>query len=304
LRNIGLRRVMKSTTVSAIGLGPMGAPIARNLLAAGVKTTVWNRTASIAVPFAELGATVAATPAEAGADIILSILPDIDQLRALLDEETLEAWGRRGARLIIMSTTSPSKVRQLGADLAPQGIAVLDAPMSGGDRGAREGSLSIMVGGLDADFELVRNVLDIIGGTVRYMGELGAGSMAKLCNQVVVAGTLTSLAEAFSLASRAGLDMDNLAEILGGGLAGSAVLNLKVHKLLEREYSLGGSAVNQLKDLGYARQCAAEIGAFAPVLELLESLFSQVVGSGQGGFDHSVIQELFLAEQQIVLDDD
>jgi len=284
---------MKQTTVSVIGLGPMGAPIADNLIASPAAVTVWNRTAATAAPFGERGARVASTPADAAADVILSILPDVPQLEALLDETTLTAWGSRGARLVIMSTTSPAHVRRLAERLEPYSIAVLDAPMSGGDKGAREGSLSIMVGGREADYLEIKPVLESIGTTIRHMGEVGAGSVAKLCNQVVVAGTLAALAEAFSLAARSDLNMDYLAEILGGGLAASAVLDLKGEKLLRREYSLGGSAVNQLKDLRHAHRTADEVGARTPLLSLLEELFSEVVDRDLGARDHAVVQELF-----------
>ena len=283
---------MKQPSVSVIGLGPMGAPIADNLLAAGTAVTVWNRTASTAAPFGERGARVALTPADAAADIILSVLPDVPQLEALLDAETVRAWGARRARLVIMSTSSPAKVRYLAERLAPHGITVLDAPMSGGDRGARAGTLSIMVGGAESDFDAITPVLNTIGTTIRHLGDVGTGSLAKLCNQMVVAGTLTALAEAFSLAARCDLNLDHLREILHGGLASSAVLDLKGDKLLHREYPLGGSALNQLKDLRYARQSADEAGARAPMLTLLEQLFTEVVDRDLGAQDHAVVQEI------------
>jgi 2-hydroxy-3-oxopropionate reductase len=270
----------------------MGAPIADNLLAAGTAVTVWNRTASTAVPFRERGAQVALTPADAVADIILSVLPDVPQLEALLDEETVHAWGSRRARLVIMSTSSPANVRRLAERLDQHSITVLDAPMSGGDRGARDGSLSIMVGGAESDFAAIKPVLDVIGTTIRHMGAVGTGSLAKLCNQMVVASTLTALAEAFSLAARYDLNLDHLREILGGGLAASAVLDLKGDKLLLREYPLGGSAINQLKDLRYARQSAVETGARVPLLTLLEKLFTEVIDRDLGLLDHAVVQEI------------
>lgn len=283
---------MKQKSVSILGLGPMGAPIADNLLAAGTAVTVWNRTASTAVPFRERGAQVALTPADAVADIILSVLPDVPQLEALLDEETVHAWGSRRARLVIMSTSSPANVRRLAERLDQHSITVLDAPMSGGDRGARDGSLSIMVGGAESDFAAIKPVLDVIGTTIRHMGAVGTGSLAKLCNQMVVASTLTALAEAFSLAARYDLNLDHLREILGGGLAASAVLDLKGDKLLLREYPLGGSAINQLKDLRYARQSAVETGARVPLLTLLEKLFTEVIDRDLGLLDHAVVQEI------------
>ena len=283
-------------TASVLGLGPMGAPIARNLLAAGYAVTVWNRTAAVSAPFTALGARVAARPADAAADVILSVLPDVDQLAALLDDETIEAWSSTGtAHLVILSTTSPGKVRDLASRLAESGIRVSDAPMSGGDRGARDATLSVMVGAEEADWGVISPILADIASTVVRFGRPGAGSIAKLCNQVVVAGTLTALAEAFGLAEHAGLDPELLARVLAGGLASSAVLDLKGRKLLDHDYSLGGSASNQLKDLRYAEEAARTAGASAPMTELLRTLFQAVEDRGRGGEDHTVVLELYRA---------
>lgn len=267
--------------------------MARNLLAAGLPTTVWNRTRSTAEALAADGAVVAGSVAEAAADVVLSVLPDVAPLRTLLDEATLTAMGAKGTLLVVMSTTGPEQVRALGEDLAPHGIRVLDAPMSGGVAGAAEGSLSLMVGGEDADVARARPVLEVLGGTIIHLGGLGAGSIAKLSNQIVVAGTLASLAEAFGLARSSGIDPGQLAEVLGGGLAASAVLTQKRDKLLARDYSLGGSTDNQVKDLLYATTALEQAEVAGRLTPVLLEAYQEVVERGYGQQDHTAIQELF-----------
>lgn len=281
-------------SVSVLGLGPMGMPIARNLLASGTPTAVWNRTRARAEEIGADSARVADTVADAAAGVVLSVLPDVPQLRSLLDEAALSAFGEARTVLVITSTTSPEQVRALGEDLAPHGIRVLDAPMSGGVAGASAGTLSMMVGGDEADVATVRPVLEVIGGTLTHLGPLGAGALAKLCNQVVVAGTLASLAEAFGLARAGGLDPAQLARVLSSGLAASEVLTQKQAKLLEREYSLGGSTDNQVKDLRYATAAMEQVGVTGRLSPVLLEMFSELVERGAGQDDHAAVQELFL----------
>lgn len=279
--------------VAVLGLGPMGEPIARNLIRAGFPVAVWNRTRSKTAAFAE----DAATPADAArleADVVLSVLPDVDQLDLVAPDPVLAAWAEAGTSVVaILSTTSPQKVRAFAARAGAVGIDVVDAPMSGGDRGAREGTLSIMVGGSKSAFGHVEPVLHAIGGRVVHLGPLGSGTVAKLCNQLVVAGTLAALGEALGLAHRAGLDERALLGLFGNGLAASAVLDLKGEKMLDHDYPLGGSATNQLKDLTYAEQVAGELGARTPLLRLVTALFTEAVDRGLGGSDHAVVRELF-----------
>lgn len=281
-------------TVSVLGLGPMGMPIARTLLAAGMPTTVWNRTAATAQPLAGEGAVLAGSVAEAASDVVLSVLPDVPQLRDVLDDAALSAFEAAGAVLVVTSTTGAERVRSLAADLAPRGIRVLDAPMSGGVAGAAAGTLSLMVGGDPADVARARPVLETIGGTITHLGPLGAGSLAKLCNQVVVAGTLASLGEAFGLARAGGIAPEQLLRVLSGGLAASEVLAQKQDKLLHREYTLGGSTDNQVKDLLYAAAAMEERGMEGRLTPVLLEAYRELVEAGHGQQDHSIVQELFL----------
>lgn len=285
---------MKQPAVSVIGLGPMGHPIATNLLAAHREVTVWNRTSSRADDLVAAGAERAMTLAGAAAPVILSVLPDVHHLHALLTPEVRAAWSTAGPRLVVLSTTGPEKVRSLAQELAADGIRVVDAPVSGGVAGARSASLSIMVGGAEEDVEVVRGVLEDIGRTVLHLGPLGSGATAKLCNQIVVAGTLASLGEALALARRSGLDIDALITLLQGGLAGSEVLTQKQENLRSRSYPLGGSTDNQVKDLLYATDAATEVGLPARMVPVLLELFEAAVEAGLGQDDHAAVQEMFL----------
>lgn len=282
--------------VAVMGLGPMGAPIARNLAAAGVRPEVWNRSAVPVDRVRGLDVVIVDSPAAIGAATILSVLPDVDQLREASGPEVWRAWRGAGVeRVVVMSTTSPGKVRALAADLGEYGISVADAPMSGGERGAIAGTMSVMVGAEAADWAELEPLFGLVAGTVLHFGGPGAGSVAKLCNQVVVAGTLTSIAESLALAERAGIDRAALLEIFAGGLASSAVLSAKRERLLERDYAPSGSAVNQLKDLRYVHELADELAAVTPVSDALRELFTRVVDDGRGAEDHSVVLEQFRA---------
>ncbi|MFC7457762.1 NAD(P)-dependent oxidoreductase [Brachybacterium sp. GCM10030267] len=286
---------MDHPRTAVLGLGPMGHPIAANLVAAAPDSVVvWNRTPARADDLVAAGARRAETLAHAAAPVILSVLPDVAQLRERLDAETRAAWGAAGARLVIMSTTGPDTVRSLADELAADGISVVDAPMSGGIAGADAGTLSIMIGGAEADVTAVRPVLEIIGGAVEHLGPLGSGAVAKLCNQIVVGGTLAALGEALALARRSGLDAEQVVELLGSGLARSEVLSQKKQKLLSREYSSGGSTINQVKDLRYATAAADRAALPARLLPVLLEQFTEAVEQGHGDEDHAAIQELYL----------
>ncbi|WP_185276201.1 NAD(P)-dependent oxidoreductase [Leifsonia shinshuensis] len=269
----------------------MGLPIAGHLVSAGHDVTLFNRTRSVAESVT--GATVVGSPADLAAEVVFSALPDIDQFDALVDDATLHRWRASGTRtLVVLSTTSPEKVRTLEARAARAGIDVADAPMSGGDAGARAGTLSLMVGASDETFELLLPLLRGFATTIEHFGPPGAGSAAKLCNQLVVAGTLAALAESVDLGRRAGLSVEQLMTVFHGGLASSRVLDLKEDKLLHREYSLGGSTVNQLKDLDYAVRLAEEVGAPLAHTRAARELYRRAERSGYGQADHSAVQEV------------
>lgn len=285
---------MQNPPVAVIGLGPMGLPIAANLLAAQRTVTVWNRTPGRADELVAEGALRARTLSEAAAPVILSVLPDVRHLQALLTPEVRQSWRSAGSRLVVLSTTGPEAVRDLAMDLEADGIHAIDAPVSGGVAGARAATLSIMVGGAEEDVAAVRDTLEAIGSTVLHLGPLGSGATAKLCNQIVVAGTLASLGEALGLARRSRLDIDSLFTVLRGGLANSEVLAQKQENLLARAYPLGGSTENQVKDLLYAAATAEQVGLPTRMIPVLLDVFEAAVAAGHGQEDHAAVQELFL----------
>ncbi|EFL27883.1 2-hydroxy-3-oxopropionate reductase [Streptomyces himastatinicus ATCC 53653] len=283
-------RGVSGPAVGVIGLGPMGAPVAGHLARAGFPLQVWNRTRARADAF---GDRAVAHPEELRAEIVLSALPDIDHFDAVAPDPVVRRWAEHGTtHVVVLSTTSREKVRVLAERLGRSGVTLVDAPMSGGDAGARAGTLSLMVGASPEAYGLVETVLRSFATTVEHMGPPGAGTVAKLCNQVIVAATLVSVAEALDLARRAGLQGEQLVRVLQGGLAAGAVLDAKATKILHREYSLGGSAANQVKDLRYAAELADELGAGLPQTRRTGVLFEEVLDAGLGGADHAAVYEV------------
>jgi 3-hydroxyisobutyrate dehydrogenase-like beta-hydroxyacid dehydrogenase len=280
--------------VSLLGLGRMGEPIARRLLRARGALTVWNRTAAKAAGLARAGARVAASPAEAAAPVTLTVLTDLGDVEDLLagDDGLLAGWAATGGPrpvLVVHGTVSPVSVAALAERLAASGVDLVDAPLSGGVAGAESGALSVMVGGDDEAVGRAWPVLSLVGTTVRHLGPIGAGQIAKACNQVVVAATVTALAEALVLADASGIDRAPLLELLGGGLAGSEVLRQKRDRWLGGDFDGGGSSVNQLKDLRFVAEAAAARGLALPVAATLRTVFEQVVADGDGNLDHSAV---------------
>ena len=282
------------TAVSLLGLGAMGVPMARVLLDAGVELTLWNRTRAKAESFVPAGARIADTPAGAAQQVVLTVLTDLVDVKDVLDGGSglIAGWEDSGVErpiLVVMGTVSPDAVRELATELAPQGIRVVDAPLSGGVQGAAEARLSIMVGCDPDEFEELLPVLTVLGRTVRRMGPVGSGQLAKACNQLVVASTVTAISEAMLLARSAGLDLEVLQELLLGGLASSEVLRQKGSNWLTEDFSVGGSAANQVKDLNFALTAAQEMGTVLPLSSTVRDLFRSLLAHGEGGLDHTAV---------------
>lgn len=279
--------------IGLLGLGAMGAPMAERLVAAGFAPVVWNRSRSAVEPFR--GRTpVAATPAAAAAPVVLTMLTDLDGVLAVLDgpEGLRRGWRDAGVSdpvLVVMGTVSPVAVAELAATLARDGIRLVDAPVSGGVVGAAAGTLSIMVGGDPADVERAMPAFERLGSTIRHMGAVGSGQLAKACNQLIVAASVTAISEAMLLARRTGLDLSALADILEGGLAGSEVLRQKAANWLDEDFAPGGFAVNQLKDLRFAADAAASAGLSLPLAGVVQGLFAELVADGDGDLDHTAV---------------
>ncbi|WP_176168802.1 NAD(P)-dependent oxidoreductase [Krasilnikoviella flava] len=283
-------------SIGFVGTGPMGAPMAQNLLAAGFDVALWNRTAVRAEDVArgEQRATVAATPADAARPVVVVMLPDLPQVRDIVErpDGLREGWRAAGVTdpvLVVMSTVSPVAVAEWARELAAEGIRLVDAPVSGGVEGAVAGSLSIMVGGADADLALVRSVLDAMGATVRHVGPVGAGSLTKTCNQIVVGGTLNALAEAVAIARAGGLDLATVLEVLGAGLAGSQLLTDKTRRYLTGDYAHGGACRTQLKDLEFGIAAGHALGVDTTLTEVARDRYQRMVDRGDAELDHSAV---------------
>lgn len=275
-------------SIAVVGLGPMGLPIASRLAMAGRLSVAWNRTSR--AEHAQLG-TIADSPRDVNADVALAVLPDVPELESVLDAGLADALAERQGLLVVMSTSHPESVIRLGARLAHRGIRTVDAPMSGGDAGAREGRLSLMVGGDSADLLILESVFELLATTVEHFGPLGTGSIAKLCNQLVVAATLAGTAEALALGARLGLAEHQLVRAFGAGLADSAILRTKGRKLIDREYSLGGSVKNQVKDLSFALDVAGRIGLDLALSRASLELYEKTIDAGFAQWDHTAVRE-------------
>jgi len=280
--------VTGSRRVAVVGLGAMGLPICKNLIKAGIETEAWNRSESALVDAVNAGAIRVDQLSECQADIVLTVLPDMKEVREVL-ANGLERALRPGSILVVMGTVSPVAMVKLSDELAQKGIRAVDAPLSGGDVGAQNGTLSIMVGGDESVFEEVLPTFQAIGKTIRLLGPVGSGQIAKACNQVVVAVTLTALGEAITLARKSGLDAHAVFDILSGGLANSQALQIKREKIESGNFTPGGFAKFQLKDLNFALECAEKIGVELPVASIVRELFAELVEHGDGELDHSAI---------------
>jgi len=222
--------------VGFIGLGVMGRPMARNLLAAGAGLIVHNRSRAAQDALVAAGATGAGSAAGvAAADIIITMLADDQAVRTVVGDGLIPA-ARPGSLLIDMSTVSPALSRELAARAAERDVRMLDAPVSGGDAGARDGTLSIMVGGDTADLEQARPVLEVLGASIVHCGPAGAGQVVKACNQVLVAITIAGISEALVLGGQLGVDRAVILDVLSRGLAANRVMELRRANFLNRSY--------------------------------------------------------------------
>ena len=277
--------------IAVIGLGTMGAPMAENLIKAGFETTVHNRTRSREDPLETLGAGRADNPAAAASDaeILLTCVSDTpDVERVLLDPEIGAINGlKKGALVIDCSSIAPEATRRIAQNFRAEGIGYVDAPVSGGSEGAIHGTLTIMCGGSEDDYERARPVLQVIGSKVTRIGPVGCGQIAKVANQVVITGTFMALGEALTLAYRAGADPAKVVEAIGGGVAGSWILNNRSQKMLNDDYPLGFRLRLHRKDLGIALDTAREFKVPIPIASLVATIEDALIAQGYGDEDMS-----------------
>jgi 2-hydroxy-3-oxopropionate reductase len=283
------------TTVAFIGLGIMGGPMAANLVTAGFDVTGYNRSPEKVKALVEAGGRGADSAAEAvrDADVIITIVPDSPDVEEVTGgDDGIFAHAKAGALYIDMSSIRPDvavRVAQAGRDA---GLRVLDAPVSGGEAGAIEGSLSIMVGGEPEDVEAARPVLDALGKTIVHVGPAGSGQTVKAANQLIVAANIEVLAEAVVFLEAYGVDTKAALEVLGGGLAGSTVLQRKGPNMLAREFAPGFRLALHHKDLGIVTSAAREAGVVIPLGAVVSQLVAALVARGDGGLDHSGLLKL------------
>jgi 2-hydroxy-3-oxopropionate reductase len=281
--------------IGFIGLGVMGKPMARNLMAAGHDLVVHSRTRADVDELAAEGATAAESPREVGATaaVTLAMLPDSPQVEEVFGgEEGVLAGARPGSLVIDMSTISPVVTRALAARASERQVGYVDAPVSGGDVGAREATLSIMAGGSEEDFERARPLFEALGKTVVHVGPVGAGQVVKACNQVVVALTIEAVGEALVLGSKAGVDPATIIRVLSGGLAANKVMEVRGRNFLEHDFEPGFRIDLHHKDLGIALSTAREYGVALPATAAVGEMLQALRTRGMGDRDHSALLTL------------
>ncbi|MEU2513397.1 2-hydroxy-3-oxopropionate reductase [Streptomyces syringium] len=280
--------------VAWIGLGIMGSPMSENLIKAGYRVTGFTLEHDKLDRLAAAGGTAAASVAEAvrDADVVITMVPASPQVEAVAyGEDGILAHARDGALLIDMSSITPRTSVELAeaAAAAGRGLRVLDAPVSGGEAGAVEGVLSVMVGGDRADFDAARPLLETLGTTVVHCGPHGAGQTVKAANQLIVAVNIQACAEAVVFLEKSGVDLAAALDVLNGGLAASAVLTRKKHNFLGRDFAPGFRIDLHHKDMGIVTDAARAVGAALPVGGVVAQLVGAARAQGDGGLDHSAL---------------
>jgi len=284
-----------STTIGFIGLGIMGKPMARNLMKAGYQLVVYNRTPDPMNELAAEGARAASNPRAVAeqSDVVITMLPDSPQVQEVMtDEHGVLASARAGTLVIDMSTISPVVTQKLAQAAQARGVRMLDAPVSGGDIGAQQGTLSIMVGGSAEDFEQAKPLFEVLGKTIVHVGGTGAGQVVKACNQIVVALTIEAVSEALVLGSKAGVDPAVILRVLSGGLAANRVMEVRGPNFLQHNFQPGFKIALHHKDLGIALAAGREYGVSLPVTAIVDQMLQALKLRGQGEQDHSALLTL------------
>jgi 2-hydroxy-3-oxopropionate reductase len=278
--------------VGYIGLGLMGAPIAKNILGAGFPLTVHNRSRHVIEDFVSAGAKEAFSPREVAqaSDIVFTNLPDSPDVEmVVLGKDGIIEACYEGMIFVDNSTIKPETARHIANVLSKKGVAALDAPVSGGDIGAKAGTLAIMVGGPQDAFERVMPIFKAMGKTITYVGESGAGQVAKACNQIMVAAQMTAMAELLILAQKSGVDPRNVVEAIRGGAAQCWSLDVKPQRLFAGERGPGFKAYMMHKDLGIVLDTARTYGVPLPAASLHTQLYEAMLQMGMKDLDNSAV---------------
>lgn len=291
-----------SKRIGIIGVGIMGEPMARNLIDAGYEVMAYDINQEAVDRIVAHGGKPASSPREAAnaREMVITMLPD-DRivLQAVLGADGVIEGMRKGAILVDMSTVSPEISKKIAKALEKEGKEMLDAPVSGGDVGAREGTLSIMVGGKKEIFGKALPVLQKMGKNVSYVGDHGAGQVAKAANQIIVALTIEAVAEALIFTKKSGVDPVKVRNALLGGFAQSRVLELHGQRMLDRNFEPGGKVRLHKKDTEIAMTMARELGMYLPATALVSHLWNAVAAQGGLDWDHSAILKVLEQASQI-----
>ncbi len=281
--------------IGFIGMGIMGRPMAINLVKAGYDVTVSNRSMAKCEPVVALGAKAGSFAEVAeSSDVLITMLPNGPQVKAvMLGEDGVAAHMRAGSIFIDMSSINPVASRELCAEVGKYGVEMLDAPVSGGEPKAIDGTLSIMVGGRQEVFDACRDLLGAMGSSVVRCGDIGAGNTTKLANQIIVACNIQALAEALTLAQKAGVDPQVVFEAIRGGLAGSTVMNAKAPMMITGNDKPGFKIDLHIKDLNNALDCAHSVGAPVPMTASVQEILQWLHNHEGGGKDHSAIAQYY-----------
>jgi 2-hydroxy-3-oxopropionate reductase len=280
------------STIAFIGLGIMGSPMAVHLQNAGHRVIGYNPSPEKAKPLVDAGGTSAGSIAEAvrEADVVAVMVPDSPDVQDVLTgEDGVFAHAKEGTLVIDFSSIRPDVTVELAKAAQDKGFRLLDAPVSGGEAGAKNAALSIMVGGDQADFEAAREVFDAVGKTVVHVGGNGAGQTVKAANQLIVAANIQALAEAVVFLEAYGVDLEAALDVLGGGLAGSKVLDQKRTNMASKSFEPGFRIDLHHKDLGIVTSAAREAGVVVPLGGLVAQLMASARANGDGGLDHSAL---------------
>lgn len=280
------------STIAFIGLGTMGSPMAVNMQQAGYTVRGYNRTPEKTRALVEAGGTASSSIAEAveGAEVVCLMVPDTPDVEAVLrGKDGVLEHAEPGTLIIDFSSIRPDISRQLAAEARERGLRMIDAPVSGGEAGAKHGVLSIMVGGATEDFDAARDLLCTVGSTVVHVGPNGSGQTVKAANQLVVGGTMQLVAEAVVFLEAHGVDIESALEVLGGGLAGSKVLEQKRRNMIDRNFEPGFRLELHQKDMGIVSAAAWEAGVVTPLGSTVAQLMAAAVANGLGEMDHSVL---------------
>ncbi|AUT74085.1 MULTISPECIES: 2-hydroxy-3-oxopropionate reductase [Paraburkholderia] len=290
-------------TAGFIGLGIMGKPMAANLRKNGIELTAFTRS-GVPDELTQAGVTASASPADvaAKADVIFIMVPDTpDVERVLFGENGVASKLRQGQIVVDMSSISPIATRDFAARVREKGADYLDAPVSGGEVGAKAASLTIMVGGAQATFDKVKPMFDMLGKNVSLIGEVGAGQICKVANQVIVAATIEAVGEALLLASKAGVDAEKVRKALMGGFASSRILEVHGERMTKRTFDPGFRIELHQKDLNLALSTAQALGVSLPATSTCQALFNACAAHGGKAWDHSgMVRALeYLADHEI-----